>query len=74
MTREDRNELIATITKGVLTVILISLMGWIFLTWPDPTPPPHLVLDKEHILSLSKREMAEQTRLINEDMERRAKR
>lgn len=70
MTRNDRMMLIETFASGVLTVIIISLMGWVCLTWPEPTPAPKLVLP-ETIRLHTAQQAAEQTYLFNRDMEAR---
>ena len=72
MTRNDRKMLIETIASGVLTMFIISIMGWLCLTWPEPTPAPKLVLP-ETIRLHTAQQTAEQTHLFNEDMKRRVK-
>lgn len=58
---------------NALTVITcVSLMGWIYACIPEPAPAPTL-LDKAELKRLTTQVLAEQTVLINAEMERRAK-
>jgi hypothetical protein len=69
---ENPTTFFCTLFKGVATVIFISLMGWIFLAWPEPQPAPHFVADKGEIIRLTPAAMAEQTAQINAEMEKRS--
>ena len=56
MSRQNRfhqkESYLKTFSTGFLVVILVSLMGWCAIPFPEPTPPPTLTTDKAEIVRL----------------------
>lgn len=61
------------ICNAVTVITCISLMGWIYACIPEPQTATPTLLDKSEIKRLTTQALAEQTALINAEMERRAK-
>jgi hypothetical protein len=59
----------STLITGVLTVFIISVCGWILLTWKEPTPAPRLEADKGEIIRLTPAAMRQATYEFNRKME-----
>lgn len=71
MTRHERRMWRETILSGVATMVLISIMGWLCLTWPEPQPAPFLQADKGEVIRLQPAAMAEATARFNAALDRR---
>lgn len=53
------------------TILLLSIMGWTVVYWPEPEPAPALITP-ETVKAHTTTQLAEQSYLINEEMKRRA--
>jgi len=64
---------LCTLLTGAITVILLSIMGWLFLTFPEPTQPPRLEADKGEIIRLTPAAMKAATYEYNKRKEAQAR-
>jgi hypothetical protein len=67
----NKKEALHTGATFILTLLLISLMGWSLLDWPVPSKTPTLV-DKSMLRLHTSAAMAEHTAAINSRMELQA--
>lgn len=73
ISRDERMMFLQIAAEGVLLVIIISLMGWVLLTWPDPPPKtPQLILP-ESVRLHTGMNLREYTAALNAEMERRTR-